>query len=93
MPSAKEVVERAKRWRNATVVFDDDNFSVVEGEYRHDDGNWSKTMGVRWNGEADGPGYPKLFGNGVFMVVPDWMAPAIKEACVEYIFTSVKDTN
>tara|TARA_A200000113_G_scaffold111784_2_gene100362 strand:- start:2958 stop:3218 length:261 start_codon:yes stop_codon:yes gene_type:complete len=76
MPNAIDVVTKAKRWKNTEVAFDDGNFSVVKGEYRHDDGTWRSTMGVRWNG-TDGVGYPKLFGNPVFFVVPTWMEESI----------------
>lgn len=48
------------------VLYDDATFSVAWGTW--DDGD--KCLGMRWNGEGDDAGYPKLFQHPVWFIIP-----------------------
>lgn len=66
MPNANEV--RPKKWRNISVLFDNDIWSVIVGNY---EGGATKTIGVRWNTSKLNPmGYPTLCGNPVWFNLP-----------------------
>ncbi|SBV38207.1 hypothetical protein BN7874_038 [Phage NCTB] len=60
-----------KKWNNTKVLFDDGNFSAIIGKY---DGSSYFSIAVRWNGEGDDPGYPKLFKKPVWFNIPDYLA-------------------
>jgi hypothetical protein len=66
MPAASKV--RPKKWKHITVLFEDDRYAVISGEY---DGDYC--LGERWTGGADGIGYPSQGGNPLWHVVPEFL--------------------
>src|SRR5215216_4999812 len=60
-------------WQNHEVIFNDDEFSGVWGQYK---GNYC--LGIRWNGDtADERGYP---GHGPYppwFVVPEYLTLSV----------------
>jgi len=79
MPSASKALHHKKRWGNAYVIFDDNEFSIIHGDYLEDNGDVAAegVLGIRWNGSGSDPGYPKLFNNAVWMVLPKWLSELI----------------
>jgi len=49
------------------ILFNDGEFSIAWGEW--EDG--TLRLAMRWNGEGSDPGYPKLFSNPVWFLLPD----------------------
>lgn len=75
MPQATEV--KASKWKDVRILFDNGIHSIIIGWYiseAYPEG--SLQLGSRWNGDDDA-GYPKLFGNPVFYVIPDGMEMGI----------------
>ena len=71
MPEPEDV--NHSRFPVDAVVFNHDNFSVAWGTWE-DKGKTNKLLGMRWNHDAqnpNGPGYPKLFGNPVWFIIPE----------------------
>jgi hypothetical protein len=66
MPSAAEV--EPSSWRILNVLFDNGTYSVIEGEYK---GDWC--LGERWNGKDGALGFPNVFGQPVWHVVPEFL--------------------
>ena len=64
MPSAAEV--HHSKFPVDEVLYDHDGFSIAWGVY---DGE-RRCLGMRWNGEEGDAGYPKLFKNPVWFVLP-----------------------
>jgi|WetSurMetagenome_2_1015567.scaffolds.fasta_scaffold02563_9 hypothetical protein len=52
------------------IVFENEDFSVVIGLWEGE----SRCMAMRWNGENNDPGYPKLFNNPVWFIVEKSLA-------------------
>ena len=76
MPEATEV--KASKWKDVKILFDNGTHSIICGYYKspkYPEG--SLQLGSRWNGDDDDAGYPKLFGNPVFYVIPDGMEMGI----------------
>ncbi len=48
------------------ILYDDGDFSIAWGSYEEG----QRILGMRWNGEEGDAGFPKLFGNPVWMVLP-----------------------
>lgn len=67
MPSAKDVTPG--RWSHIRILFDNGSYSVIAGEY---DGEFC--LGERWNGDKGSLGFPNVFGEPVWHVVPDFLA-------------------
>jgi hypothetical protein len=79
MPAAAEV--RPAKWTNVTDLFDNGEYSVISGVY---DNGTQRVLGERWNGdESDPQGFPKLFGNPVWYVVPGFLDIAILHALLD----------
>jgi len=58
-----------------SVLFDNEEFSIAYGKW---EGNIF-SIAMRWNGEGDDPGYPKLFSNPVwFLIDNDLKIPILK---------------
>lgn len=68
MPAAIEV--QHKKWNDVTVLLDTGEFSFISGYYM---GSKTLNIAMRWNGEGNDPGYPKLFGNPVWFNLPKSM--------------------
>ncbi len=57
------------------VLFDNEEFSIAYGKWE----GKNNCIAMRWNGEGDDPGYPKLFSNPVwFLIDNDLKVPIIK---------------
>lgn len=57
------------------VLYDNDEFSIAYGQYE----GGEFCIAMRWNGNNDDPGYPKLFKNPVwFLIDNDLKLPFIK---------------
>lgn len=53
-------------WKNVTVLFDNDDFSVIAGNYK----NEGQKIGIRWNG-GNKNGFPLgCKGNPEWFVIP-----------------------
>lgn len=72
MRSAATVVP--KKWTNIIILYDDGDYSVIWGSY---DGNLNRCLGVRWNGDVNGDGYPNLGGNPLWYVEPKFLTEPI----------------
>lgn len=73
MVQAKDV--NPENFQVEDVLMDDSEFSVAVGV-------WQKTerrLAMRWNGDGDDPGYPKLFRHPVWFVLPEKLTmPTLK---------------
>lgn len=69
MPSGDQV--RPKKWKQISVLFDDDSSSVISGFYA--DGT-RPSLGIRWNGAEGELGFPNVVGKPIWHVVPDFLA-------------------
>jgi hypothetical protein len=58
-----------------SVLFDNGDFSIAYGKWEND----KNRIAMRWNGNEDDPGYPKLFKNPVWFLIDDALkVPFIK---------------
>jgi hypothetical protein len=58
------------------VLYDDGHFSVAYGWWEEEQ---EQRIGMRWNGQGEDAGYPKLFGNPVWFLLPECMTiPTLK---------------
>ena len=64
MPRPEEV--NPQNYRVERIIYNDRDFSIAWGEW--EDG--TMRLAMRWNGDGDDPGYPKLFSNPVWFVLP-----------------------
>lgn len=64
MPAAAQV--KHSKFPVVQILYDDGDFSIAWGTY--DEGH--RCIGMRWNGDGDDAGYPKLFQNPVWFVLP-----------------------
>ena len=55
------------------VLYSDGGFSIAWGEWNEE----RQCIGMRWDGEGGDPGYPKLFGNPVWFVLPEELSVTI----------------
>lgn len=67
MPSTKAI--HIKRWTQTCILYDDGVHSIIWGTY-YDDVKKRRCMGIRWNEGKDGKGFPNVYGNPTFHVVP-----------------------
>jgi len=49
------------------VLFNNNFFSISYGFWE----NEKKCLAMRWNGENNDPGYPKVFGNPMWFIIDD----------------------
>ena len=61
------------------VIFNDGEFSIAYGEWNGE----RECIGMRWDGEGDDPGYPKLFSNPVWFVLPKELSIPILVTLIE----------
>jgi hypothetical protein len=66
VPSANKVVPG--KWTNIRILFDNGTYSVIAGEYDED-----FCLGERWNGEKGKLGFPNVFGEPIWHVVPEFL--------------------
>ncbi len=74
MPAPTKV--NPSNFPDAQVVYNEANFSIAWGTWE----GKRKCLGMRWNGGAKDPGYPKLFKNPVWFVLPDELSKPIVKA-------------
>lgn len=57
-----------KNFKIKNIVYDNNHFSIAYGVW--EEGN--SHLAMRWNGDSDDdPGYPKLFKNPVWFLIPE----------------------
>jgi hypothetical protein len=80
MPAGSSV--RPKKWENVLDLYDDGEYSAIWGSY---DGEPVRCLGVRWNGEGGGVGYPNQGPNPLWHVEPAFLAKGILFALLEKV--------
>ena len=65
---------RHERWKTKEVIYQNDAWTLVEGEY---DGKYS--VAIRWNGSGEEAGFPTSHGRPVWFVLPDELADVVYE--------------
>jgi hypothetical protein len=76
MPKATDV--NPGKWSEIKVLFDDGTYSVVEGKYEG-----QPALGERWNGGANGHGFPNQGGNPLWHVVPQFLCRAVLHGVID----------
>jgi len=62
-------------WQNHEVIFNDEEFSAVWGQYK---GNFC--LGTRWNGESENErGYPGQGAHPLWFVIPEYLTLSVLE--------------
>jgi len=72
MPNVTEV--RPKIWDNVIDLYDDGDYSAIWG--CREQATW-RSLGVRWNGSGDYPGYPNQGRNPVWYSEPEFLEHSI----------------
>ena len=80
MPAASDV--RPGKWSNIRVLFDNDWYSVIAGDY-HDDDGVRAAFGERWNGSDGSLGFPNQAGHPIWHVIPDFLVTPILRGLIE----------
>lgn len=80
MPSGSAV--RPAKWSNVTQLYDDGEYSVIWGRY---DSSKSMSVGARWNGGPDEPGFPNQGSHPTWHVEPDFLAVSILHSLIDRI--------
>jgi len=88
MPSAIEV--KPAKWSNVTVLFDDEKYSVISGNY---DQQPNRSLGERWNGDGESQGFPNQGGNPIWHVVPKFLAISLLHGILDELLRVHIDTN
>lgn len=74
MPTPTKV--KPSNFPDAQVVYNEANFSIAWGTWDKK----RKCLAMRWNGGPKEPGYPKLFKNPVWFVLPGELSKTIVKA-------------
>jgi len=82
MPIGKEVT--CKKWSNEVILFDDEYYSAIWGNYEN---SKEKKLGVRWNGEGSGLGFPSSHNKPVWFMERDFL---VKPILLELLFQASK---
>jgi hypothetical protein len=71
---------RPTNFHDHQVLYNGDGFAISYGSYD----NSAPCIGMRWNGEseAEDVGYPKLFKNPVWFVLPESLSLPILKAII-----------
>jgi hypothetical protein len=85
MPKPKNVNPR--NFQVESIIFDNGEFSIGWG--RWEDG--TMRLGMRWNGDNNDPGYPKLFKNPVWFVLPHELSLPIVSSLLGDAHSSKQD--
>lgn len=85
MPSVNEV--RPKMWDGNTILdlFDDGAYSAIWGD-REDEGK--RSLGVRWNGNDEYPGYPNQGKNPVWYSEPRFLEKPLLYALLDKVLSN-----
>lgn len=67
MPAGKDV--RPHKWSDVIDLYDDGKYAAIWGYY---DGESSRCLGVRWNGDDSHVGYPNQGANPLWFIEPDF---------------------
>ena len=78
---------RPAKWSDVIDLYDDGEYSAIWGRY---DGGAKRALGVRWNGDGDGKGFPLSSGHPVWHVEPDFLAKGILSTLLERTFAVPK---
>lgn len=64
-----------KKFETKKILYNGNGFSVAYGIWE----GGSHVIAMRWNGEGEDAGYPKLFARPVWFIIPDdLMIPILK---------------
>ena len=74
---------KSSKWSDASVVFDDGEFSTIWGRY--DDGK-RKVLGLRWNYGEGEIGFPSSSGHPTWFVVPSEITGAVLASLLERVY-------
>lgn len=85
MPSVDEV--RPKIWNEKTIIdlYDDGEYSAIWGD-REDEGK--RSLGVRWNGSDEYPGYPNQGKNPVWYSEPRFLEKPLLHALLDKVLSN-----
>jgi hypothetical protein len=80
---AIDVTSPIHRTRNHVVLFESptewhEEWSIVEAETTEDGEDWTRSLGIRWDGERDDPsskGFPSSSGKAVWFWIPSRLTP------------------
>ena len=71
---------RPAKWSDVIDLYDDGYYSAIWGRYEN--APW-RALGVRWNGDGAGKGFPLSSGHPVWHVEPDFITNAILSSLLE----------
>lgn len=60
------------------ILFNNDDFSIAYGTWE-DDNNY---IAMRWNGEIDDAGYPKVFGHPMWFIIDNELCIPILQSLI-----------
>ncbi|WP_016775644.1 hypothetical protein [Anaerophaga thermohalophila] len=69
-----------------SVLFDNGDFSIAYGKWEND----KNRIAMRWNGNEDDPGYPKLFKNPVWFLIDDALKVPFIKSLIEKKVQNIK---
>lgn len=75
---------RPNNWEADSVLdlYDDGDYSAIWGRLA---GEAQHSLGVRWNGSDDNPGYPNYGKNPVWYTEPDFLVPAVLSSFLDQV--------
>lgn len=76
MPKPEDV--NPQNFQVDKILYNDGDFSIAWGQWENNE----MRLGMRWNGEAEDPGYPKLFNHPVWFVLPEALALPILKSLI-----------
>ena len=74
---------KSSKWSDASVVFDNGEFSAVWGRY---DNGKRKVLGLRWNYGEGEIGFPSSSGHPTWFVVPSEITGAVLASLLERVY-------
>lgn len=80
MPSGSVV--RPAKWSNVSQLYDDGEYSVIWGRY---ESSSSMSVGARWNGGPDEPGFPNQGAHSTWHVEPDFLTDSILHRLIDQV--------
>ena len=85
MPNVSDV--RPKIWNEKTIIdrYDDGEYSAIWG-VRENEGK--RSLGVRWNGDGEYPGYPNQGRNPVWYSEPQFLAKPLLHALLAKVLSN-----
>ena len=80
MPGVDSV--KPKMWEDIIPLFDDGDYSAIWGCREKSD---TRSLGVRWNGSGEYPGYPNQGKNSVWYSEPKFLQQSILSKLLELV--------